>query len=283
MHTWDRDLLGRAQSEFVRRQLGTPMFVDDLSWGIVDTKVLQVRAGNRDVIVKTAGKNAHHIGREITANESYTAPLVASDRTGRLVATDRTLNILITEYQSGVLMEGTAHEFDPEMYAQAGAILRTLHDQVARVDDEYEFRVTQRALDWLDQPHRIALSVEAEARRILAAYHPAPITVVPTHGDWHPRNWLVDGDRVRVIDFGRFAFRPAATDLCRMAMKQWHSEPTLEAAFFAGYGTDPRDGVVWRMDLLREAVGTACWAYQVGDTDFEAHGHRLLDAAVARF
>lgn len=107
--------------------------------------------------------------------------------------------------------------------------------------------------------------------------------VVPTHGDWQPRNWLIDNGWLRVIDFGRFAFRPPATDLCRIAEKQWRENPALEDAFVAGLGRDPRDEFVWPMDLLREAIGTACWAFQVGDADFEKHGLRLLDEAIARF
>ncbi|WP_255414769.1 hypothetical protein [Pseudarthrobacter sp. AG30] len=40
---------------------------------------------------------------------------------------------------------------------------------------------------------------------------------------------------------------------------------------------------MWRIDLLREAIGTAVWAYQVGDGNFERQGHRMLREAVDRF
>lgn len=283
MDTWHRGLLETAPARFVEQHLSEPVLVDDLSWGLVDTAVLRVRDGDRDVIVKTAGPGNHHIGREITANESYTAPLVRSNRTGRLIAADRTANTLILSYQHGNLIDGTVSEFDPDVYAQAGAVLRELHGQESRVDDDYEIRVTDRAVRWLDGEHRIAPDVEAEARSILSSYRPMPITVVPTHGDWQPRNWLIDNGWLRVIDFGRFAFRPPATDLCRIAEKQWRENPALEDAFVAGLGRDPRDEFVWPMDLLREAIGTACWAFQVGDADFEEHGLRLLDEAIARF
>lgn len=33
----------------------------------------------------------------------------------------------------------------------------------------------------------------------------------PTHGDWYPRNWLIHEDRLKVIDFGHFAWRPGDT------------------------------------------------------------------------
>lgn len=57
----------------------------------------------------------------------------------------------------------------------------------------------------------------------------------------------------------------------------------LEEAFLRGYGGDPRTEEVWRMDLLRDAIGTAVWAFQVGDTGFEAQGHRMLAEALERF
>lgn len=93
---------------------------------------------------------------------------------------------------------------------------------------------------WLDKEHCIAPAVESLVRQILAAYRPKPIMIVPTHGDWQPRNWLIDEGNIRVIDFGRFDRRPPATDLCRLAAQQWKEAPELEAAFLDGYGSDPR-------------------------------------------
>lgn len=283
MTGWDQALLSEQQSEYVASQLESPVIIEDLSWNLVDTKVLQVQAGHHDFVVKAAPTTNHHIGREITAHESYTGPLVRLARTGRFVAADRTANVLIMSFQTGVLVEGTAGELTPEVHREAGSVLRVFHDQQACVDDAYERRITDKAATWLDRDHRIPPRVEAEIRRILSAYRPASIVVVPTHGDWQPRNWLIDDERVRVIDFGRFDFRPAATDLCRLATQQWKQVPALEAAFLSGYGSDPRHEPVWSMDLLREAIGTAVWAFLVGDVDFEAQGHRMLEEAINRF
>lgn len=82
---------------------------------------------------------------------------------------------------------------------------------------------------------------------------------------------------------GRFAFRPASSDLTRLAAQQWRGRPDLEAAFFDGYGADPRDPERWRMDRLKEAIGTACWAFQVGDERFEAQGQAMLTEVLAEF
>jgi hypothetical protein len=66
-------------------------------------------------------------------------------------------------------------------------------------------------------------------------------------------------------------------------VQQWRGRPELEQAFLGGYGTDPRSHNVWRIDLLREAVGTAVWAFQVGDEAFEDQGHRMLREALERW
>lgn len=191
--------------------------------------------------------------------------------------------MLITEYQTGELVEGTPYEFNPDRHAQAGVMLRALHGQARRSDGEYDYLTTTKAIAWLDREHRVEPHAEADARRVLHANRPRTAETVPTHGDWQPRNWLIDGHHVRAIDFGRFDFRPPATDLARLSTQQLKDVSSLEPAFLDGYGGDPRDGDQWSIELLREAIGTAVWAYQVSDIEFEAHGHRLLGEALARF
>ena len=84
-----------------------------------------------------------------------------------------------------------------------------------------------------------------------------------------------------VIDFGRADLRPAMSDLARLAAQDFRRDPRLEAAFFEGYGPDPREPHAWHRLCLSEAIGTAAWAYQVGDESFEAQGHRMIDDALA--
>ncbi|WP_331460823.1 phosphotransferase [Arthrobacter sp. zg-Y769] len=180
-------------------------------------------------------------------------------------------------------MEGTEAEYAPDTYRQVGRLLRIFHEQTARTDIGYEARATAKALSWLEKPHRISEARVAPVRAILGAYQPKPVVLVPTHGDWQPRNWLMDGSELSIIDFGRYEMRPSVTDLCRLAVKQWRSRSHLEAAFFEGYGPDSRDSELWNVTLLREAVSTAAWAYQVGDLKFEAQGHRMLRDALGNF
>ncbi len=262
--------------------LGSVRVVADLSWGQVDTVVLDVvTEGGREAIIKASGPDNHHLDRELDAHDGWTAPLEAEGLAARLVGGNRAQRIAILEYLPGRLAEGTADEHSADFHRAAGRALRILHSGAVRVDDEYAQRTIGRALRWLDGEHRIDPALAEIARTRLGSAPTGPRRVVPTHGDWQPRNWLTDGGTFRLIDFGRFAFRPAETDLCRLQVQQWRTHPALADAFLSGYGADPRASASWETDLLCEAVGTACWAFQVGDEPFEAQGHRMLHDALA--
>lgn len=123
--------------------------------------------------------------------------------------------------------------------------------------------------------------VAQRLREVVEAWPTPMTTVVPTHGDWQPRNWLVHNGTVSVIDFGRADLRAALTDLARLAVQQFRDDPTLETAFLDGYGTDSREPEAWQRNRIREAIGTAVWAYQVGEEAFERQGHRMIAEALA--
>lgn len=284
MKLWHQDRLSVMQSVVVEKWLPGVRLLNDLSWNLVDTAVLEVAGRDgRKYVVKAAGPTNSHIGREIRAHESFTEIWASEDKAPRLVQADRSLNILMTEYMEGSLVEGTEAEYDEQTYLQAGRLLAAFHSQSARADPGYEEAATAKALAWLETPNRIQESVAERVRNLLQGYRAGAVFVVPTHGDWQPRNWLIDSTELKIIDFGRFDFRPATSDFCRLAVQQWRSFPRLEAAFLEGYGSDPRNNDVWNMELLREAISTTAWAYQVGDVEFEKQGHRMLSDALARF
>lgn len=275
--------LDPAQQAWADERLPDAELIRDMSWGLVDTTVLHVRADGDDFVLKAAGHSDTHLPREIAAHPVHTAPLVATGQAAVLRDASASLRVILLDHLPGELVLGTDAEWEPDTYAQAGELLRRLHVQESRTDADYEARATARALYWLDQPHRVEPDAASRARAVLQAAPAPAVTLVPTHGDWHPRNWLIDRGIVRVIDFGRFAFRPASADLTRLAAQQWRERPDLEAAFFDGYGDDPRDPELWRLEALRQAVGTACWAHKVGDEAFEQQGHRMLVEALAAY
>ncbi|HLU27849.1 MAG TPA: phosphotransferase [Glycomyces sp.] len=275
------DALDPRQAALLETWLPDAVIEADMSWGLVETTVLRVRTGGRLVVVKAAGPGDHHIEREIAAHRRWTGPWVRLGRAARMLHADVEAKLLVTEYLPGVLAGGSAAESRMDTYAQAGELLRLYHDQAAVEDAEYEARMNAKALAWFDGPHRVEPDIVEELSAMVASWPRASATCVPTHGDWHCRNWLVDGGVLRVIDFGRAAVRPAAEDFERLAVQEFALHPGAEEAFVSGYGADPREPGAWFRQRVRSAIGTACWAHRVGDERFEAQGHRMIAAVLA--
>ncbi|MEU6248583.1 aminoglycoside phosphotransferase family protein [Glycomyces sp. NPDC047010] len=278
--------LADRQRELIGAWLPGASVEADMGWGLVETTVLRVRSGGRLVVVKAGGASDAHIAREIRAHREWTGPWVRRGRAARLLHADTGAKILVTEYLPGTLVQDTAAAADPDVYAQAGALLREFHGQAAADDPDYEARMNAKALAWLDRPHGIAPGTAARLAALVRSWPSGGAACVPTHGDWQTRNWLLDHsvhDRgvLRVIDFGRADLRPAAEDFERLAVREFLHHPGAEEAFVSGYGRDPREPAAWLRQRVRSAIGTACWARQVGDAAFEAQGHRMIEAVLA--
>jgi aminoglycoside phosphotransferase len=244
--------------------------------GIIGTFVLELEHDGARYIAKAADETDHHLVRELRAHRNWLRPWTTRGRAAELINADEDAKLLLTRFLPGELVEGTPYEWTPDTYHQAGELLAVFHQQSAVPDDSYESRENARTLKDLRKPHRIAPDLVERLRTTIASWPMPPATLVPTHGDWQPRNWLIDHGTVRVIDFGRADLRPAHTDLARLAAQQFRGNPALESAFVTGYGADPRDPEAWQRTRLREAVSTAVWAHQVGDETFEQQGHRML-------
>ncbi|WP_083443238.1 phosphotransferase [Mycolicibacterium aurum] len=285
MQSWHRGRLSDPQAAQIVRWLPQVRLRRDASWNLVDTAVLDVECATGRVVIKAGGPANHHIGREITAYGGFTDCLARTGHAPRLLHHDRTLNLLVVDYLDGSLVQGSVAESTPATYLQAGRLARAFHGQGERIAPEWDAAAVTKSLAWLDKPHRIPPQRAAALRAILTSHRPQQVVVSPTHGDWQPRNWLAHDGEIKVIDFGRFAWRPAMSDLCRLAAQQWMHDPRLEDAFFDGYGDDPRaqNRSHWRMLALHEAIGTAVWAHQVGDEPFERQGHRMVSDALRLF
>ena len=270
------DGLTARQRALLHRWLPGATYVRDHGWGLVPTSVFEVSCAGSRFIVKAGGEGDHHIGRELHAHRNWLRPWTERGRAPTLVHGDTDARILVTRYLPGELVLGTRQAEQPHVHRQAGELLALLHAQTAVVDDDHERRENDRALAWLGRPHRIAADVVRRLRAEIADWPTPPAVLVPTHGDWQPRNWLVHHGVVSIIDFGRAALRPALTDLARLAVQEFRGDPRLEAAFLDGYGADPREAGAWYRTQVRAAIGTAAWAYQVGDESFEAQGHRMI-------
>lgn len=255
--------------------------VSDHSWGLVENVVLQVEADGQRFIVKADGESNHHIPRELDAHERWLSPWVTAGRAPQLIAGDRTAKILVTQYLPGQLVLGSHAQQIPDTFRQAGELLAKFHAQPGFVSLDYEANENLKVLRNLQKPHRIEPHVETSLSEIVQSWPEDPVTLVPTHGDWQPRNWLVHDGHVSIIDFGRAALRPAISDLLRLEARDFRYDPAREAAFAEGYGADPRESSAWFRERLREAINTAVWAYAVGDETFESEGHAMIERVLA--
>lgn len=275
------DALTRRQRELLGQWLPGAELVEDHSWGLIGTTVLEVSHEGTRYIAKAGDERDHHLARELRAHRLWLDPWCSQGRAPRLLHADDEAKLLLRQYLPGALVQGGPDEHALGTYLQAGALLVSLHGQLGVEDAEFETRENQKALSWLDKPHRIAPDVVSRLRTEIASWSSPSVIVVPTHGDWQPRNWLLHDGVVSVIDFGRAALRPAVTDFARLAAQQFRTDPQLEAAFVDGYGGDPRDPDAWRRIRIREAVGTAVWAHEVANEPFERQGHRMIAEALA--
>lgn len=275
------DRLTEAQRGRVDRWFPDAVVEADLSWGLVETTVLRVRTADGLCVVKAGGASDHHIAREIRAHRSWLAPWVGSGRAPALLHHDVEAKVLVTRWLPGRLMLDEPGVGDPGLYEQAGRLLAVLHAVEVRDDPTYEARENARLRRWLASPHRIAPSDVARVTDLVDSWPEPSAVLVPTHGDYQSRNWLVHDGQVRVIDLGRADMRPAATDLDRLAAREFRRDPALEAAFLRGYGPDPREPAAWGRTQVREAVATAAWAHQVGDAAFEREGLRRVAEVLA--
>lgn len=255
--------------------------VEDLSWGLVESAVLHVRSNERDLIVKAGGPNNHHIAREISAHAVIT-PLIEEGRAAFLRSADAERRIMVLDYLQGSLVDDGEAETDQEILRQAGHVLGMLHGLGSATDESLERNLYRAALKWLKKPHNIPEPQASLARKYLTEHEPGPVTVVPSHGDYSGRNWLAHEGKLRVIDFGRFGYRPAHHDFLRMFFRRWHDHPGQSTSFFEGYGRQAIDfgDYSWWIEVLREAVATAAWSRAVGDETFELLGLRFVDLAL---
>lgn len=266
-------MLTPAQQERIEEWFPTAELVADLSWPEALTRVLRLRTPAGDVVVKAAGEvMAGHVPRGIAAGRELRGPGLPE-----LLAASEPDRILALRFQPGELVQDTPAEDDPAVFAAVGRLLATVHGSAAPVvSDEYPRYRLRWLRDWLPRvtslvDPALAGELAAAVERIVAAPEPA----VRTHGDMQPRNWLVDGDQVRLIDFGRYAVRPAYTDLVRV----WHRYPPGDPrvdALLDGLGGRTWDGAGWWAEHLYQGVSTVVWASDRGFDDFAEDGRRML-------
>ena len=278
------------QEDLVNRWWPDAALVADLSWPEALTRVLHLRSRRGDVVVKAGGDvTRHHITREIAAGEQ-----VHGDGLPQLLAADNDAHLLLLAYQSGTLVQDTPAQDEPAVYRACGALLKSVHCQAhAMIDTAYPQDRLNRLRRLLPQAE--PLLDGATHRHLTAAIEGVtvrPEPRVPTHGDFQPRNWLVEGEparaKVALIDFGRFAWRPWYSDLVRLFHALPPEDPRLLATL-DGLDREPpwlldaesTQAQGWAAENLFQAVATVVWATQVDALPFADHGRLMLERCLA--
>lgn len=268
---------------FVQSKFGTCTVVADLSWPYEGSEVYRIRDEQGiDHIVKRLA-NAIFYDRE-TAGYAWAA--VLGDRAPRLEAADSDLRVVVTTFLPGVLLKDIylGPTRSAQVYRQVGELLRNLHDSAAPSESSSmtDQLVAQtdthiaRAGAELDETQRDHVHRAAQQLTTLATSMPA----VPTHGDFWPRNLLIDPDtdRVAVIDFERAALAPAIRDFVRLETGVFERSPAAREAFYAGYGRvlEPAETSGLRAWAVLDAVSALAWALTNDDAHLLEHARKVL-------
>lgn len=151
------------------------------------------------------------------------------------------------------------------------------------MDEDQERRDTATSLAWLDRPHRIPNDVVTHLRRVIASWDTSvATTLVPTQ---------VTGSRATgwPRKTARSASSTSAERTSAPPRPTWSGSPprtsgaTVPSSRPSSTATARTRAPphLWHRIQVREAIGTAVWAHQVGDEAFERQGHRMIAEALA--
>lgn len=284
--------LSTPQRKLLDTWLGGCRLLADHSWPLQSTAVLELETPSGPVIAKASigEQQDHHFTREV---DGYTqlGDAMGADAP-QLMHVDSRARVLVMQRLPGQMAQGSDWEFDVEVYRSAGRLLAKLHSAAQPRTHDVISDIADVVERWLRRgEHLIAASQAAEVRRRMQEVRTDSAVVTPTHGDFQPRNWLVDPHdrdsrgtpRVMLIDFGRFRFRNWTSDLVRLHHQVFVDRADLARAMFDGAGVSAdepfaaSDRDCWRAEHLVQSVGTIVWAHEVGDEPFSQQGYRMLE------
>jgi Ser/Thr protein kinase RdoA (MazF antagonist) len=245
------------------------------------SSVLRLRDASDVTWFLKAHRDRERFGAELTAYRNWVPAL--HDKAPRLHAFDSSLHAIILSSVPGETaswpadtVNGPNADLSAERAIQreAGKTLWLLHNaqpalawtNLAAVKIK-EFDRLKSSAAGLLRPRELD---SARAEILALAEIPAPLRV-PCHHDYTPRNWLVRGGALHVIDFEWSGLDLWVADLARLHLGIWASRPDLREAFLAGYGRDL--SAADRRALHACAVLTAVWlvvkAHETRQPSFE--------------
>lgn len=270
---------------FSRSALGTNGVWTDVSWDHAESAVWRLECEEQTYFVKRH-TTPRKFEREYEAYLHWVRPAFG-EAAPKLLASDGT-HLLLSA------LPGRLHEtvtLKPVHLESAGRLLRRLHDLPFEDEDPVPLSrgIRMRMDQWLDRAAKVKskgpslyinkrLPVEAIRDRVEAAAEAlAETTRVPCHRDFTPRNWIINGDRLGVIDFEHSRADARLLDFAKLRCGFWIDRPEMETAFWRGYG-EPTEAERRLIDdlVLLEGLGTIVWAREHADSAFEALGWQAI-------
>lgn len=262
--------------DYACQVLGTCELAEDCTWEHRMSTVLRIRDSSGVTWFLKAHRDPERYHAELTAYRRWVPAL--RDNAPRLRAFDDSLQAMVLSPVPG---QPPGWPAEPAVHREAGKILRLLHEaQPGFLSSDFaavkltEFDALEPAATGLLRPRELH-AARAEIETLAGI--PAPV-LVPCHHDYTPRNWLVLGGAVHVIDFEWSGLDVWVADLARLHLGIWVSRPDLQQAFLEGYGQDL--GGTDRRLLHGCAVLTAVWlvvkAHETRQPDFEEASRTAL-------
>jgi len=267
---------------YASRVIGPCELEEDRSWGHRASTVLRLRdAGGGSWVAKRHRERARYAA-ELAAYQQWAPGM--GEYAARLRGYDDEGQLLVLSVLSG---EPT-WPGDAESHRRAGVALRLLHEaEPATPWDEFQMAKLSEFEDLAPRASQLLPVdvVDFVLTRILALaeLEKAPMRV-PCHRDYTPRNWLVDGERLRVLDFELARPDVWVNDLARLDSGAWRGRPELRAAFLEGYGRvpDAEDEVVFGACAALTAIWLVIRGCEYGQPALEGENRQILGEFMKR-
>lgn len=285
----DRSELNALRS-FAESTLGSGIRVEDCSRAFGRKSITwKVTAADGSRFYLKRHEFRHHFAAEVRALNDWVSHLEPGSwwATPEVVATSDDLGAVVLTELPGEVIEDVPPGADDlrAAYRHAGRLVRYLHDSDIDLSGEqrvqnYSPEEIARHLE-MSQGHIDARTCEWAESILTRPDAWDGLKIVPMHGDYSPRNWIVEsGDpTLKVIDWERSRPGYWVEDFQRMSQDHWLDAPKLGDAFFEGYGRTPTKAE-WRHSnqiTLAIAIGGVGWSISHGDTWFEQHNRKTID------
>jgi thiamine kinase-like enzyme len=257
--------------------------------GGITNRNFRVNFGGMDYVVRLPGKRTEILGIDRTAECIANKAAAGLGMAPGVAAMFEEPSCLVTMFVPG--REMSAEELrEPEMLAQVARDLRKFHDSGTELPTEFDsFRLVEEYAEsgrahGSEPPEGYDDALEA-ARRIEKAIDGQPThELVPAHNDLLTANFLVDGDKVQLIDWEYAGMGDRWFDLGNFAVNNELDDAQEEQLLEAYFGEPPDDRRRATLKLFRfmSDFREAMWGVvQTGvselDFDFRAYTQKHFD------